>query len=737
MTINCKCNITKTLFNKDDFRIFACRLIEPNEKIQLNKYGGITLIGDISYLIEGNTYELNISPLEKQYNGETQYSVDSCPTMDGIDISNLSEDDDYELLKQITTDALAKKIHEVYPKYCQMILNGDDIDLNKIKGVKEYRHNVHVRRLNAQFKYYHIMREFPQYKLSANECKTIYNIYESTTGVIDAIKNNPYYILILLCGRAFPKVDSMIIGSDDKWVDSDIRCEYNMCYILQQNELAGNTYMNAIDMANAMVPNLVAKSKDVIMKSDILHFEEDMNIASLRSTYEHEMFIANSISDLAHDNIVLNWDCAQFNKTMDGNDLTSEQKNVLKTFCEHRLMILDSCAGSGKTSTMLALIQMCEANGYTYTLLAPTGKASKRISEATNRDAYTIHRATESGDGSLDTNVIIIDECSMLTIETMLMILNTISCPTARIVFIMDVEQLPPIGLGCVGRELLKSNKIPTCTLTKVFRFSSGGMIKTTTLARRGEYYLDTDSPKSPLLLGDEKDYEFIPFNGNVSQIIERYMTYINNGVSIDDVVVLTPRNVGEFGTYNINNIIQDYVNPIGQHEQTFKRRVNNMTVQFHKGDLVLVTKNNYDMIGWQDYEDAMFDKDISPDDLPKTAIFNGEIGRVLSFVDDAMKVAIDDKIIMFFKDDMNNLLLGYSTTIYKFQGSQIAYPIILTLNAHKNQLSKNLLYTCLSRGQKRVVEIGETSAIHYSLNNIALDDKHNRIADFIVERWE
>lgn len=733
-----KTKITKEVYANGDYRVFGCVPLDNKGDVVCNKYGNFTITGDLPYLAEGRTYTLDITKSTKSYNNGVQYDVIDVPSFkNDIDVTHMSEKDDLMLLKEITSKNLVDVIHKAYPNYCSLILNNksNTIDLNNIKGVKEARHKSHIRKLNARFKYYQLQKILDYYKLSLPECKSLYNIYETDADIKQHMMENPYYCLISICKRSFRSVDKLILAHDRTLISSNQRCEFFILDVLSQNENIGNTYMNAVDMAKYLDKYVLAKSKDVSIKSEAIYYDEKTNRIAIGSTYSAEKNIADFIINKINNPIELDWDCENFR----GN-LTDEQMNVLKMFCDNNILILDASAGTGKTTTMLSLIQMLEAYNYTYKLFAPTGKAAKRLSESTNREANTIHRGTAMGSAKMEDDVFIIDEASMLNLETASMVFNSITNENAKILLLCDIEQLPPIGLGCIARELINSGKVPMCTLTKVFRFSSGGMIKTTTLARKGQYYLNDLYDNDSIVLGDEKDYKFIKSDNTAGQIIDTYLDFIDNGISYKDIVILSARNIGEFGTYHINNLIQQNINPIVKGDKVFKKSLTSKGVkydiQFHTNDLVLVTKNNYNMLSYEDYDEMNFEGDgeLTREDMPQTSIFNGEIGVVTGFDHEVMIVQIDDKSVVFYPNDVQNLLLGYCTTIYKFQGSQIDYPIVLTLKAYSNQLSKNLLYTCLSRGQKKVTEIGEVDAVKYSLNTKPLNNNKNLICEMIKE---
>jgi exodeoxyribonuclease V alpha subunit len=706
--INATCKIIKQIFAKDDFRIFGCQIISGGTGIKVNRYGNITIKGELSYLSENKIYELCLEALPQTYNGETQYEVVSVPSMENISIKDMSEDDDLAILNDITSKDLAKEIHSVYPHYCQMILRNEPIDLDKIKGVKGYRHEVHKRKLNERFVYYNIINKFREYKLTIKDCKELFKLYDTSEKVVEQLNSNPYFCLVAICRKAFLSVDKLILKEHPGLIDSDVRCELYIYYILTNNENNGNTYMSAIDMANNLPSNLIIKSKDVVENSELFIYDEINNVVAIASTYNAEQNIANFINNINNNHTDFNWECNE--KTHP--TLTNEQRNVLTMFSKNGIIILDAKAGTGKTFTMFSLIELCGKHGMECRLFAPTGRAAKRLSELTEHDASTIHRGTSLGMEEIYDDVIIIDEASMLNLSTMSMLVKSIKNEHAHIIFIMDIEQLPPIGLGYVAKEMIDSGVLPICTLTKVFRFDSSGLMKVTTLARNGENYLKEVSHEK------FNDYSMIPFT-DLEQITNVYLKQVEKS-TINDVCVITPRNIGEYGTYNINNHLQNAINPIKKNEKFFKRKLGNFIIKFHENDKVMVTKNNY--------ETLLKDSD------EMQAVFNGEMGRVLKVCSDHLEVEIDDKIFIFFQDDIENLLLGYCTTVYKFQGSQIDYPIILTLNEYKNQLNKNLLYTALSRGQKQLIEIGEESAIEYALSHTISKQYKNNLCKMLQE---
>lgn len=719
-----KIQVTKCIGKYPNRQILGCVPMDFDVDVILSKYGNFTLIDEMLVLSEGKIYTVEMEETESKYG--KQYKLISVPSFSIQSVETITDEMEYELLSEITSGSIINSIHDAYPDYLRLILQGrqDEIDLKKIKGVKEYRHNLYCRLINEKFKYYHILESNKQYKLELKDCKALANIYSTVEKINEMMQENPYYCLVYICGRDFLNADKVIMECRHDLVDSDIRTEFAMIYLLKLNEQEGHTYIDAKEIGNKMLPfglEVVRKLKDVAVDSELIYYNEVENTLALTNTYLAECRIVEFVKDKLNNSTKLeDWDWHKFTKIKDG-ELTDEQSYVLKNFCENNITILNAIGGSGKSSSMLALLDMCDFYHKSYTLLSPTGRASKRLAEQSFRPASTIHRGTGMGTKDIYSDVIIADESSMITIETMLMIINSVKNPNARFVFLLDTNQLPPIGLGYVLREIIDSKIMDICSLTRVFRFGEGGLSYATTLSTKGKHYLPDDiETQTSATLGKNKDYKFIKTENDPNQILDIYIDFINKGVNPSDIAVITPRNTGEYGTYALNNLIQNEINPPKPNEMImeYKVKYNNIEypIVFRVGDLVLVTKNDYNMINEETYQLLEFEDDITIEDVEKVSIFNGEIGEVLYIGKSIMKVKIDNEIIIFNKSNIYNLVLGYVLTTFKLQGSEVFYGIVLTLNQHKNQLNKNLLYTSLSRGRKQVVEVGDLDANKYSL---------------------
>ena len=346
----------------------------------------------------------------------------------------------------------------------------------------------------------------------------------------------------------------------------------------------------------------------------------------------------------------------------------------------------------GKTSSVKALITMLEDEGFTYTLLAPTGIAAKRLRESTGREASTIHMALATNEPI--GQFLILDEVGMISVSLLAKLLEHITDDT-KIIFIADPSQLASISCGNVVRDLLDSGVIPVANLTKVFRYNSSGIITLSTDVRNGrnEHLTDTYA-----------DYKFIPISTQaIKQIGEEYAALVSGNYNPADVLILSPFNKGPVGSMAINAAIQAKFNPNPMSGIAYKR--DGIEIGFKVGDRVINKKNEYSM--------PLYDSD-------ETAfVANGDIGTVLVIDPDeySMTVQFDCGVCHVDRAHIQHLLLGYCVSVHACQGSQAKAVMVVIDSSHGHMISRNLLYTAMTRAQERLVVIGDVVAIEHGLD--------------------
>lgn len=730
--IKVKAKIIKTLFSKDDYRIFGLSPLQHYEELELNNFHNFSIAGNYPYLEEGKEYELVIKK-DSSSKYPATYIVDSVPSLTELDLNTLTREESFDILMQVTSSkTIANNLLDYDEHIIATLVNKgkEAVDLKQIKGVGEVYISAYERQLLDKYKYYYIAQRFKNYKLDICDCKNLINLFKTENEIENALKENPYYVLFMVLGKSFSFSDRIILEVRPELRDSDIRCEAIMIDILNRNEQEGSTRLNGNILWRILKEDYDAcedwgkNIKNIAQNSDLIYYDEDSKDLAIKNTYLIECRIADFIKYKLANPIHWDFEWEKFKKIKEGF-LTDEQSLVLKKLCEESLVILNASAGCGKTSSMLAIIEMLEHYHKTYKCITATGKAAKRLSESiNNRPTSTIHRAC-LGNNKISEDVLIIDEHSFLSVELMNMIINSIDNPDIKVLLIGDLEQIPNLSLGKPIRDIVDSGIMDICELTKCFRFGIGGVSTVSTIARQGRPYIKPNEyDNKPITIGQDKGYTFIPFENNMEQIISVYENIRKKKhLKPEDICVITAYNIREFGTINVNNAIQSVVNPPKPNEEVivneFVRNNCRYSIIFREGDIVMNTVNNYNAIPLESYEQYINDESgvLSLEDLSKVSCMNGEIGKILSVEEGIMKIQFDENIIVFDKNLANNLLLAYASNPYKMQGSQCKWIIMLTIPEQKKSLNRQLLYTTLTRAREGVIEIGDIQTQNNALS--------------------
>lgn len=382
-------------------------------------------------------------------------------------------------------------------------------------------------------------------------------------------------------------------------------------------------------------------------------------------------------------------------KDIKGNPFTKEQEKAILTVLNHPVTIITGGPGTGKTTAIKGLIELIKEQGKSLIMVAPTGRAAKRLSDLTGEEAKTIHRLLgyRPGEGyknkKLDTDFLIIDEASMLEQVLFNHLLQALR-PGTKIVLIGDTNQLPPIGAGDVLRDMIISGTIPLIVLTANFRQKEGSLIALNAKSIIG----------GKLPLSDEtKDFIVIEEN-TPKRILKRILDVVSCelpekfGIDPKEIQIVSPQKEGSLGSRELNILVQERVNP---NEPEIKKGLK----RFRKGDRVMQTSNS-----------------------SKRNIFNGETGWVSEIFEDERCVEVtffDGKKSVYEYKELGELSLAYAVTVHKLQGSETDYMVMVLSSGHRQLLYRNLLYTAVSRAKKLCVIIGEKKALEQAVeNNIA-----------------
>lgn len=689
----------RMIFNnpESNFSIISCRT--KDESIETHpQYGTISLKGTgIADLKMGRSIDCIIETCkdDKYKYSYTFIGFAGFVAKDGK--FNLTEKAELQTLRSLMTNGQAESCHAAYPHFVSMVLNGeaDKLDYKKIRGVGKVLLPRYIDKIKTINKRVEFMDETYAWGIEHDEdINKIAATYKNVYGFSKDINTNPYAVMINLLEWSFDRADRAITKKTVNWFDSYERCEAATIYALKHNELNGNTRMQAkslFDIVKRKAPQCVHHLLDVVTKAAQVHYDAHSQNTALQATYSAEQHIADVIKKKIANPHYYPMDWQKFT-TVDGLELTDEQAQILEMACKQDAMMLTGSAGTGKSQTTKAIIEMLEANDYTYTLLSPTGIAAKRLREATGREASTIHMFLAC-DGNLG-DYVLIDEMGMVSVHLLSMLFDKVTDRT-KIIFIADPSQLASIACGNIVEDMLDSGIVPVCNLTKVFRYNTSGIITIATDVRNGvnDHLTDTFT-----------DYKFIETDTLViNQIEQEYARLLADGYSKDDVLILSPFNKGDVGSLAINASIQVKFNP--NELSTVGHTVNNVPIYFKVGDKVINKKNEYAM--------PLVDDDTA-------FVANGDIGTVMEIVPDEkepyMIVRYDCGDCIVDKAHIKNTLLAYAISIHSCQGSQAKAVIVVIDRSHVRMLSRNLCYTAVSRAQERLILIGDDAAIQEGL---------------------
>ena len=746
-TIKAKFKITKKVFQNNNFFIFGASPVPPfPDSLKLNQYFCITLKGELSYLSEGKEYELEVEELSTDKYG-TSYRVVSAPSINMEEIEHLTRERSQEILEEITTSSQANYVLDAYENFIWLALTKgkEAFDLNKIYNVGECRLNAYIRELNTKYKYLNIMNKLKEWKLDISDCKKLIEEYLDEEHIAKEIQSNPYKVLISTLGRSFEFADRMIMELREDLKVSEMRCAYLILSVLERNEaMEGDTLLDANALYNYILEEYT-QAKDleplivpVVTNNDLFYYDEENKTVSIMATYMAECKIADFIVNKYKNSTKLDIDYTKYTKIKDG-ELTEEQQNILKTFCESNITIVNAKGGTGKSATTLALINMLEDNNMTYSLLTPTGRVAKALKILTNgRPASTIHKACLSNPNGIWSDVFIVEEGSMIGIDLMCMLINAIANDNARIIINMDLGQIAPISCGCPMRDIINSGIIPICNLTKVFRYGEGGLYKMATDAYDKKFYIgELDYNKNRVSVGKNNDYTYVRYNGEVQQVVDEYKRFLDRGIKPIDIAVITCWNVTDFGTINLNNEIQKIVNPDIQEGKFIKKTIRKKEVFFKVNDIILNCQNTYEILTLSGYNEIKNSGNaLTVEDVETTSVMNGEIGRILDIDDGNIIAQFDEDIIVFDKKLQDNLLLAYSLTSYKLQGSECPYVITLVTPQFEKSLNKNIIYTDMSRTRKEVVEIIDPTTLANAITIDSIQERLTNLERLLKEKY-
>jgi exodeoxyribonuclease V alpha subunit len=531
----------------------------------------------------------------------------------------------------------------------------------------------------------------------------IYKTYGE--GAIETVRANPYRLASDIWGVGFQTADELAarLGIDRA---SPLRASAALSYVLQQLSKEGHVgfpedavidrtaELTKIDRGIVVAAVEEARAQGELVRENV----PDEPWLYLKPLFLAEVGVARAIHRLregAHPLPAIKVETAlAWVEQRMGLQLADTQRDAIRQAARAKVLVITGGPGTGKTTLVRGLLEIFAAKGLRCSLCAPTGRAAKRLSETTGREAKTIHRLLEFDPGPagfrrdpanpLETDLLVMDEASMVDMALMNQLLRAVP-PTACVVFVGDVDQLPSVGPGTVLHDIIASRSVSVVRLTEIFRQAEQSWI-----VRAAHHVNHGEMPESaPAGQGDF----YLVEADTPDAVLDRLITLVRERIparfGLDpfrDVQVLTPMNRSALGARHLNTRLQEVLNPHRQGPQ-----IERFGSTYRLGDKVLQTVNNYD-------------KDV----------FNGDIGRVTAIdeVDQELTVSYDGRAVVYDFGDLDELALAYTLTIHKAQGSEYPAVVIPLHTQHYMMLQRNLLYTGITRGKKLVVLVGNRKAL-------------------------
>jgi len=628
--------------------------------------------------------------------------------------------------------ALAKRIVKRFKADTFRIMEEEPERLVEIKGISERKAIEIASYMENKKEIREAFLFLQKYGISNVLSVKIYDTYGNR--LYSVLQENPYRLAEEIDGIGFKKADEIAEKVGIR-VDSEYRIQSGVLYALGQASQEGHIYLPQDELLQRseailgvekqaiaeILPN-IAMDKKIVIRSE----NEEVRCYQSMAFYE-ELACArllqdlNSYAEIYETDAAMHTKLCKLEKTL-GIELDELQQEAVKSAVLHGVFILSGGPGTGKTTTINTMIKYFEQSGMDFMLAAPTGRAAKRMTEATGFEAKTIHRLLELNgafleDGKrarferdennpLETDVVIIDEMSMVDIHLFYALLKAIP-HGCRLILVGDVNQLPSVGPGQVLKDLIESQAYATIILKKIFRQAAESdiVLNAHNINEGKELVLDNKSKDFFYL---ERSQAEVIYKHLVLLITEKLPKYVD--ATPMQIQVLTPMRKGNLGVETLNTILQKYINPPSSDKKEYEYG----DVLFREGDKVMQTKNNY-QLEWE-----IVSKYGIPIDKG-TGIFNGDMGTVIAIheYNKTMEVEYDEKRRVTYPfSGLDELELAYAVTIHKSQGSEYPAVLIPLLGGPKQLLNRNLLYTGVTRAKKCVTILGSKDTLREMIEN-------------------
>lgn len=639
--------------------------------------------------------------------------------------------------------AMAARIVRRFKEDTFRIIEEEPERLVEVKGISERKAMEIASQVNEKRDLRQAMIFLQQFGITMNLAVKIYNKYGQE--VYGILKENPYRLADDIEGVGFRTADDIAAKAGIR-TDSDFRVRSGILYTLLQASGEGHTFLPQEELT-AKTSELLGIDKEIIEKN-YMDLSIDRKIIMKQSGDQVQIYSssfyymeANTATMLRELDITYDVADAEIEQRIHniekqtGMQLDEHQVQAVKEAVRNGLLIITGGPGTGKTTTINTIIRYFEMEGMDIFLAAPTGRAAKRMSETTGFEARTIHRMLELNGGMegsagfernetnpLETDLVIIDEMSMVDITLMNSLLKAIA-PGTRLILVGDINQLPSVGPGSVLKDIIQSEAFNVVMLTKIFRQASTSdiIVNAHKINRGEEVSLDNKSMDFFFL----KRYEADIIINVVLQLVKQKLPKFVDATPYD-IQVLTPMRKGLLGVERLNGILQQYLNP----PDKSKREKEHGDMVFREGDKVMQTKNNY-QLEWEIRTKFGLTVDKG------MGIFNGDMGIITEINDfaETLTVEFDEgRKVEYSYKLLDELELAYAITIHKSQGSEYPAVVIPLLSGPSMLMNRNLLYTAVTRARKCVTLVGNDTTFNQMIQNTSQQKRYSGLCDRIRE---
>jgi len=610
----------------------------------------------------------------------------------------------------------AKRIVDYFGEKTLEIIEKESVRLEEVEGIGPVRRRQIKDSWTEQRDVRDIMIFLQANGIGTGQAARIYRAYGRDA--IALVKQNPYRLCRDVWGIGFITADkiAMHVGIPR---DSMVRARAGLLYTLQTQTDEGHCFgieadllLQAQALLGISVEILMEALREEIEAEDLVKDGERIYLADLARAEQrvtdklHRLLETDSPFRPIDAPKALEWVASRI-----GIELAPMQIRALEMALTDKVGIITGGPGVGKTTIIRALVEIFLARKLTVRLAAPTGRAARRLEEATGIEAQTIHRLLKynpqfhrfehDADNPLTGEIFIVDESSMIDLPLAEDYLTALP-DCAHVIFVGDIDQLPSVGPGNFLRDLISSGTIPCTRLDTIFRQKSGGAIV------RNAHRINQGEKIEPGQRGEQSDFFFVPCEdsdkviANVIELVSRRIPRTFGFTALTDIQVLTPMRRNQLGSDNLNQILQQVLNPNGPSVQRLGRI-------YRVGDRVMQIRNNYDK-----------------------GIFNGDIGFITALDHDAqmLEVDFDGRITQYDFSDLDELVHAFACSIHKSQGSEYPVAVIVLATQHFKLLQRNLLYTAVTRGKKLVCLVGSHKAVHIATVNNDIHERRTALSE-------